>query len=68
MMAKLSDVILGGLIGGLMALAGFGLLIAPVKTILGVAFVGAAATLVDRLATAPPQEDESNDVPHGTDS
>lgn len=53
MMSKLSDVILGGLIGGIMALAGFDLLIAPVKTILGVAFVGAVAALVFRKRSTP---------------
>jgi hypothetical protein len=40
---RVSHIILGGLIGGLMAMVGFGLLTTPVKTILGVAFVGAVA-------------------------
>jgi uncharacterized protein involved in cysteine biosynthesis len=52
MISKLSVLILGGLVGGLMALAGFGLLIAPVKTIIGVAFVGAVAAVVFRRSPA----------------
>lgn len=66
MMSKNSDYILGGLIGGIVALAGLGLLIAPVKTILGVVFVGAVAAIILRRAPAEaPTRDAARSGHHG---